>query len=113
MCRVELPAKKVAYKNGSSFACGLLPLSAVSLFMQETFILPGVMRLQSAFDSYRETALSKLAGESLQACRLRKLEEWFCHLTFDELDINVSEGGFNVDCEDCWVLGASRAGVTH
>lgn len=105
-CRVELLAKKVANKNGSPFVGALLPSSPVSLVIEEAVILPGAIRLQPVFDSYRETELSKLAGESSQAGRLRKLEEWFGHLTLDELDTKCVEKWLQRRL--CGLLGSGR-----
>ena len=106
MCRVELIAKKMANKSGSPLVGGSSPSSTISIFKQGAVILPGKVLLQSVFDFYRETELSKLAGESSQAGRLRKLEEWFGHLSLDELDTRCVGGWLQRRL--CGLLGSGR-----
>ena len=105
-CRVELLTKKVANKNGVPLVDALLPSSAISLTMQDAVIVPGAIRMQAIFDSYREVELCKLAGEGPQAGRLRKLEEWFGHLTLDELDAKRVQNWLQRRL--CGLLGSGR-----
>jgi integrase len=58
----------------------------VGLGIKSTHVRPGEIRLQTVLDYYRETELSKLAGERAQAGRLKMLEQWFGNLSLDELD---------------------------
>ena len=105
-CRVDLLAKKAANTNGLPLVSTLLPSPTTSFVMQDTVILPGAIRLKDVFDSYRDTELAKLAGESAQAGRLRKLEEWFGHLTLDELDTKRVEKWLQLRL--CGLLGSGR-----
>lgn len=105
-CRVELLKKKAANKKGLPLIGALPPSSAINLVMQDAVIVPGAIRMQAVFDSYREMELRKLAGEGPQAGRLRKLEEWFGHLTLDELDSKCVEKWLQRRL--CGLLGSGR-----
>lgn len=89
--RVELLGQKLANKTGLPQAVTVAPSSAFNLVTQGGPTRPDAIRLQDIFDAYRATELSKLAGEDAQTCRLKKLEEWFGHLSLGEVDYDRIE----------------------
>lgn len=88
--RVELLANKRAAKH-APFPVAAVASSSCIPVVTDDKILPGAIRLQAILSSYRDTELSKLAGELQQAGRLANLDKWFGHLTLDELDSKCVE----------------------